>query len=374
MEYPHLQGPQPWDEKIARLLRGGRKEEEEEEPEPEPEPLPPRRAAAREAPVYWTPAPVESPPPPAIQFYTAADLETLELPPCRWALPELLPAGLTLLGGKPKQGKSWMALALALAVAGGGTFLEQCPVTGDVLYLALEDQPRRLQERLDRLRGAGLVPNQRLVFATEWPSLGEGGGAALEEWLVAHPEARLVIIDTLARVRPPQRGRGNLYLEDYALMNLLKELADRFEVALLVVHHLRKQGADDEFDTISGTTGLTGAADAAWVLQRTRGQREAILWLTGRDVEEQKLSLCFDPDDCLWRLLGTAAEAPGGTMSERRQEVLALLAETPLTPRELGERLQIERNAAKALLHRMARDGLVVSESGCYRLVDDDNA
>jgi hypothetical protein len=369
MNFGFLQGEQSWDEKIARMAQAirGRPDEEEEEYE-EPEEVPAPRA---QAPEEWAPRPASSwgaaapPSLPEVEFFTASDLEALELPECRWAVPELLPAGLTLLGGKPKQGNSWLALTLACAVAGGQSFLEQPAETGTVLYLALDDHKRRLQARLDRLQAAGYAPSSRLVFATTWPALTQGGETLLEQWLLDQPDVRLVIVDTLACIRPPQRGRGLLYQEDYEVVRSLKRLADRHDLALLVVHHLRKQSADDEVDTFNGTTGLTGGADAVWVLDRPRGRSEATLSVTSRDLKWQKLALLFDAERCLWMLTGPAPEAP---VSGRRREVLALLEHGPLAPRELAERLGIDRNAAKNLLHRMAGDGLVVAEDGYYRL------
>jgi hypothetical protein len=359
MAWEFLNGPQQWDQQIARLLQAGRCEEEEPE-------------AEEEAPVFAARRPVEPPEPapeerprPGIQCFTAAELAAREEPPCRWTVPELLPSGLALLGGKPKQGKSWLALSLACAVAGKGRFLGQPAETGDVLYLALEDTPRRLKARLDRLRAAGLEGTARLTFAVAWPSLGQGGGAALHQWLNEHLEARLVIIDTLARLRPPQRGKGSVYQEEYDVMAALKQVADRHDVAVLVVHHLRKQGADDEFDTINGTTGLTGAPDTIWILNRLRGRSEATLWVTSRDVEEHQLALRFDAGSCRWHSLGRASEAP---MSEQRQAVLNLLALASLTPLQLAEQLGIGHSAAKTMLHRMAADGQVVPHGGRYSL------
>lgn len=294
------------------------------------------------------------------RVFTAAELLAREMPPPRWAVEGLLPEGLSLLAGKPKQGKSWMSLGLAVAITGGGRALGRLPATeGEVLYLALEDTARRLKDRLQRLL-AGAPPSSRLTVTTEWPRLGDGGLNALEEWLTARPETRLVVIDTLARVRPARAGNGDRYAEDYQVMAEMKAVADRHQTAILLVHHLRKMSADDPFDTVSGTTALTGAADAALVLQRRRGQAEAGLFLTGRDVEERELALHWDAARCTWTLTGTAEEA---RRSQERTAILQVLAASaaPLTPKEVAERLQKPQDAVRRLMWRMEKQGELVS-------------
>jgi hypothetical protein len=131
--------------------------------------------------------------------------------PVTWTVRGLLPEGLTLLAGKPKMGKSWLALELAVAVATGGVALGQIPIVpGEVFYLALEDNERRLHRRLAQV--VGEVPALRsLSLATDWARLDQGGEEHIADWLRQHPAARLVIVDTLAKVRPPALQRGPLY-------------------------------------------------------------------------------------------------------------------------------------------------------------------
>jgi AAA domain len=187
---------------------------------------------------------------------TATDLMAAELPPVRWVVPGVLPEGVTLLAGKPKLGKSWLVLGMCLAVAIGGVALGTRHVEqGEVLYLALEDNRRRLQKRLGKMLG-GPAP-RGLEMATTWPRLNEGGVEALGAWLLEHPEARLIAVDTLAKTRPLARGQ-NVYQEDYAALEELLPLAAEHGVAVVVVHHTRKMAAADPLDEISGSTGLTG--------------------------------------------------------------------------------------------------------------------
>jgi hypothetical protein len=300
-------------------------------------------------------------------MFTAAELMRMQLAEPRWAVPDLVPAGLSILAGRPKVGKSFLTLNLALAVASGGTALGQQKVTaGDVLYLSLEDTRRRLQARLRQmLQGPGAAAPARLTLATSWPRLDEGGLAELTAWLDLHPQARLVVIDTFARVRQPAVVRASAYSEDYAAMAPLKALADQHEreVAILAVMHTRKMPAADPFDTISGTLGLSGAADALLVLQRERGQHDAALHVTGRDLEERELALSWDRECALWSVLGAAAEY---RMSRERAAVLEALraAGRPMRPTELAPLLEKGLSASKMLLLRMERDGLLKNDGG----------
>jgi len=170
---------------------------------------------------------------------------------------------------------------------------------GDALYLALEDTKRRLQGRLNTILD-GQEPPPCLELGNAWPRMDDGGLEALEDWLSRHPQARLVIIDTLARVRPVKKYNDSAYDFDYESLGGLKALADRFGVAILVIHHLRKLGSTDPVDAISGTLGLTGAADGVLVLKRERGQHDAALFVTGRDVDEQELALVWHAPSALW--------------------------------------------------------------------------
>lgn len=194
--------------------------------------------------------------------FSARDLMAQDLPPVRWAVEGILPAGVAILGGKPKMGKSWLALGLAVAVAAGGRALGKVPVDeGPALYLALEDNRRRLQSRMKKLLAEGEAP-AGLALATEWPRLGEGGLENLEAWLEENPAARLIVVDTLKKIRPAA-GTGNrsLYDVDYEALEPLIPLAGKHNVAVLVVHHLRKMLAADPLDELSGSTGLSGGVD-----------------------------------------------------------------------------------------------------------------
>src|SRR4051812_23677148 len=198
---------------------------------------------------------------------SAVELMAMEFKPTRFVIPDILPEGLSLLVGKPKKGKSWMSLGMCEAVATGGKAfgIKNCG-QGDALYLALEDHPKRLQKRLRKVLDGRSAP-ERMYFHTQWPRLGEGGAEALDEWLCSHPETRLVVIDTLAKIRKPAHGQ-NIYTEDYAALEELMPLAAEHSINISVVHHLRKMAAADPMDEISSSTGLTAGVDGFMILRR----------------------------------------------------------------------------------------------------------
>ena len=287
-------------------------------------------------------------------FIRAADLLAKGLPEHRWAVRDVLPEGVALLVGRPKIGKSWLALNLALAIASGGYALGRIRVeAGDVLYLSLEDNERRLKARLTSILGKDQCPD-RLTLSTAWPRLDDRGLQWLDAWAEKHPEARLIIVDTLQKVRPAASRNGTLYADDYKALEGLQMLAGRRGLTILVLHHTRKLGADDPLETISGTQGLGGAADSVLVLKRDRTHRDATLFITGRDVEEAEITLRWDPIHTCWSLLGES-------LSEEREAVIKLLQHTGNAMAIKDIALGIGRTYAQAklLAWRMAAAGQI---------------
>jgi AAA domain len=218
--------------------------------------------------------------------WSAVELLNTEFPEPRWAVPGIVAEGVNLLAGAPKLGKSWMALNLAIAVASGGRALGHVQVEqGPVLYLALEDTPRRLQSRLRMVLGDDPA-SDGLEFWTRCESIPDGGADRIRTWLDNYPDARLVIIDVLTRMRGRVSDRSDRYQADYHAMAAIKTIADDYSVPFLVPHHTRKADAEDFLETVSGSHGLAGAADAVAVLKRSRGSADAVLKITGRDVQE----------------------------------------------------------------------------------------
>ncbi len=309
--------------------------------------------------------------------FTLQELLARQLPPIQWAIPDILPEGLTLLAGKPKLGKSWLALAMALAVASGSVALGTYPVTqGEVLYLALEDNERRLQSRAQQLLASmSSVPNS-ISFELRWPRLDQGGLLHLEEYLQTHPDVRLVVIDTWARVSPKaQHRQRSQYEDEYAALTPLKYLADTYRVSILAIHHLRKMRGDDVLDEITGSIGLTGAVDGALILKRERGQHDASLFMTGRDIEhEQQLALRFDAQTAMWMLVGNAEEVK---RTKERQDILDLLSEQfpeGMTPRQVAEALDKNYHTTRCLLRKMEVAGEIQHTDSQYVAIPRDNA
>jgi hypothetical protein len=295
-----------------------------------------------------------------IELYTAADLVAMEFEEPKWAVPGYLCEGLNILAGAQKLGKSWLVLGTAIAVASGGRALGTIQVEeGDVLYLALEDTKRRLKDRLLKLLKEGEAP-RRLTITNEWPRLDEGGLDWIRDWLAQNKAARLVIVDTLKKVRPPRGKGGSFYDEDYDVMVSLKEVADEFEVCMVAVHHVSKAVHEDVFNSVSGSMGLTGAADATLILERPRGSNAGALHITGRDVEEKAgedaMSLEFCEVSGSWTLMGTVKET--GKSDERRQiQEVAELFGKPISPKEVSDMLNKNASSTRWLMRKMAEAG-----------------
>jgi RecA-family ATPase len=205
--------------------------------------------------------------------WTATELLATEFPPIQWVIPDLIAPGLTVLAGAPKLGKSWMALSWALSVSSGGYALAKIPVQKmAVLYLALEDTPRRLKSRLQKLNATN---RDNLHFVTEWNKK----PSELSAYLTQYPEIRFVVVDTWGRFA--RVTDYNDYGESTGKAAELKKIADDFDVAVTVIHHARKGGKNDtgDFqDSVLGSTGLAGAADSTILLRRGRGTGKPNYW------------------------------------------------------------------------------------------------
>lgn len=312
----------------------------------------PKRKALTEAPAM------------AIQAFSAAELIGKEFAAPRWAIPNLLPEGLTVLAGRPKTGKSWLAFDIALAVARGGQALGNRPVNpGEALYLALEDHERRLQDRLLQLIQDGEAPDT-LFFSCEAPRFDKGLIPALQEWLHHHSACRLIVIDTLARIRPPGMRSGDAYQEDTFILGQLQALAMAHRVAVVMLHHTRKATSDssDPLDEVLGSSAITGTADAILVLRRPRTESVATLFVTGREVMEEALAIEFDADSCAWSL---QVESKSQACSAERQKILDCLAmaHTPMGPKQIAESTGLSYDSTRHMIRDMEADGSVLRKA-----------
>ena len=308
--------------------------------------------------------PASIPLPPVI---SARDLQTTAFPPVSWIVRDFLPEGVTLFAGKPKLGKSWLALQMGYEIAAGGEVLGRSVQQGSVLYAALEDNARRLKKRMQKIAPQDQCWPDQFLFSTEWPRLDQGGLAGFRDWINATVDARLIIVDTLATVRPAAGGRDGQYQSDYAAIRGLHGLANETGIAILLVHHVRKMEADDPFDTVSGSTGLTGAADSTLVLTTTREGK--VLYGRGRDLAEFECAMDFDASTCRWSDLGRPCDAFG---SDTRKAIRAELKAGKQSPTEIAEAAGLDYELCAKTLQRMVDGGEVERGGrGRYRLRPD---
>ncbi|GAA2778288.1 AAA family ATPase [Saccharopolyspora taberi] len=302
-----------------------------------------------------------------IGAWTAEALMAAEFPEPRWAVPGILAEGVNVLAGPPKVGKSWMSLGLALAVASGGRALDTIDVDlGPVLYLALEDTPRRLQTRMGKLLGHDPAP-AGLTVATNCPTLPAGGEEAIAAWLDHHPDARMVVLDVFAKMRGTPPAGMAAYDADYAAIGRAKRLADHYGVAFVLVHHVRKMGSEDFLETVSGSNGIAGAADATLVLRRGRNKADGVLQVTGRDIDEAEYALAFHPNSGAWQLLD--GPASDHIMHDTSTTILHYVRESPgAGPKAIADATSLPYENVKKTCQRLAKEGHLHAAGGRYRL------
>jgi RecA-family ATPase len=306
-----------------------------------------------------------------IETMSAAELLEHEFEEPKWAVPKILPQGLNILAGKPKHGKSIMASNIGIAVSNGKLALGAIEVeNGPVLYLALEDTARRIHTRLKQMLAYEGSASNQFLYAFDAPRMNEKGLEALEEKINEIPDIRLVIIDTLAKFTPSAKASQDRYRFDYDTVSALKDLADRCNVSFLVIHHLRKTVSEDRFDDISGTFGVTGAADGILLLIRKTGQADAELHVTGRDVESAEYALKFDNATLSWNILGEADQVKS---TEKKQAIFDTIKTYghPISPKEIAEYSGLNINYVKKTLPVLLKEGHIQKAGhGNYIFID----
>ncbi len=240
---------------------------------------------------------------------TVIDGETLmdmKLPPTKFCVETLLPQGISMLGGAPKIGKSWMVLDLCVRIAKGDTIWNLPTQKGTTLYLCLEDPLSRIQQRLCMLTDE--VP-ENAYFATAAGTLADGLCEQIRNFVSEHPDTVLVAIDTFQIIRA--NNTDTSYADYYDEVRQMKQLADELSISILLVHHLRKQGDSDPLNKISDTTGISGAMDAIFVLDKSKRNADmATLVCTGRDIEYREMELRLSKENCTWNLVSDSLENP----------------------------------------------------------------
>ena len=303
-----------------------------------------------------------------LNVVSGEELSDMRLEPVRFCVEGLLPEGLSILGGAAKAGKSWLVLDLGVRVARGLPLWEIPTRKGDVLYLCLEDSLNRVQERLNRVTDD---PPDNLFFSISAGTIGGGLCDQIRGFQRDHPELVLVVVDIFQVVRGDSTELS--YAGDYAEVRQLKALAEELRISLLLVHHLRKQQDRDPLNMLSGTTGISGAADAVYVLQRThRDAADAALACTGRDIEQRTLRLRFDSDCCRWECLSDSAGQPEKKLPGELEALVALVRERGSfagTNTELAEQYNCFAGthlSAKALKQKMNQWRYGLEECGLY--------
>ena len=278
----------------------------------------------------------------------------------------LLCSGTYLFAGAPKVGKSFLVAQLAYHVSTGKRLWEYDVRPGTVLYLALEDDYQRLQERMYRM--FGVEGTDKLHFATYAKQLGNGLDEQLDKFVREHPDTRLIIIDTLQKIRE-MGGEAYSYADDYQIVGRLKQFADKKNLCLLVVHHTRKQPSGDKFEMISGTTGLLGCADGAFILQKEkRTDSAATLDVVGRDQPDQRIHLVRDEVRLTWDFDHTERELwkePPDPLLVKLSELVT--AERPVwsgSATDLVDALGSEMTAIALAMRLNVRAGKLMNEYG----------
>ena len=245
-------------------------------------------------------------------------LLALDIAPPKYIVSRILPTGLHLLAGSPKIGKSWLALWLCDRVSKGLPVWDfPCEKSG-TFYLSLEDTLDRLHFRLAKITDEG---SEQILFATASSGLADNFHSQLEHFIETNPDTALIFIDTLQRLR---NGGNASYSAEYEEIGRIKALADKYKIAIVLVHHLRKSPAGDPLDKISGSVGIAGAVDGIFILEKERRtDNRAVLYVTGRDIEDIQLNLAFDSESGVWNFVGYGDD--GNTPSPVTERMTAAL-------------------------------------------------
>jgi hypothetical protein len=295
----------------------------------------------------------------------AADLLAMELAPLKWVVPGLLPEGTTILVAPPKVGKSCLVYQVVTEVALGGDLFSERVAGGSALYLALEDGKRRGQDRLRAALDGRTMPRGRLTVRWSAPKIGAGLEELIGDWLDTHPDAAVVAIDTLGKVRPKSSGRQSAYDVDVQDIGRLQELFRDRSVALVLVHHTNKTSTDDFVEQVSGTYGVAGSADTIINVHRKRNEAYGTVTVTGRDVADNRLAVRFD--EMVWT---EAPEALSDASFNRTEVFKAVKAMQPTWPKKVADRLDLKRQNVQNMMTALKDDGALMQTTNGYVVVE----
>ncbi len=314
-----------------------------------------------------------------LTLQTGSDLVKKSFPDINWTIEGLMPPGLTIMAGPPKQGKSWLALNIAIWVSTGTDVLNQYPTNkGKVLYLAFEDSERRLNDRLKKILDAyeldgEVLENMLLPESLKFSKINQDGLNDIIDIIRAHEDLRMVIIDTFgAAFAVEKEYRGNAFHADYTMIGQLQELARELDVSVLLLHHTRKARSESTFENILGTVGVIAAPDTLMVFRQMN--RKNMLFITGRDIENSEHVLDFNSDTFMWHISAEEVDQ----LNKERKEVYDCFGsdyDLELKTGDIVARLGKSRSNISKLLSKLVADGLIEKAGyGRYRLIKKDES
>lgn len=307
------------------------------------------------------------------EAFNAKNAETLmaeNIPPVGFVVDELLPVGLHILAGAPKVGKSWLALQICMKVATGESLWDFQTHKGSVLYLCLEDTESRIKDRI--MKAAELESDadySNLFISNRSELIGEDMFAEIDRLCANHKDMKLIVVDTLQKIR--QTVNDSTYANDYSELSELKAVAEKHGIAILLLHHTRKQSSKDPFDMISGTTGISGVVDSSFVLAKNeRNSTKATLHCTGRDIVQRELKIEFERERYVWDLISDSEENPECTLSEITAKVIEYVSSIGSftgTASELASAAQMTGVDPSLLSRKIRKDAEILYRLG-YRI------
>ena len=268
-----------------------------------------------------------------------------EYAPLKFPISEILPQGLFILAGAPKIGKSWLILDICRSIASGNSLWCYDTTKSDVLYIALEDNHRRLQDRLRKIE-ADTLPTEELSLhlAVSAKGIHDGLAEQIDEFMKDYPSTGFIAIDTLEHIRKGDTDRKDrgLYSADYSDMQILRSIINKYDgITLMLIHHTRKMYDADPLFTVTGSTGLTGAVDGIWVLDKEkRAENKAVLSVLNRDTKGYAFKLELDEDNCKWKFMGECEDA-----EKDDKERLVIAVSTLFTQTDLADNSEWKGNA-----------------------------
>lgn len=303
--------------------------------------------------------------------FKAIDGETLldmDIPRTKFIIKGLLPQGLAIIAGAPKIGKSWLMLDWCVKIAKGENIWSFKTTQGTTLYLCLEDNHSRIQDRLLTITDE---VTSNVYFVTSCCSLADGLEEQIRNFVKEHSDTVLIVIDTLQMVR--QNSKDTSYSSDYKEIETIKKIADELQIAILLVHHMRKQDDKDPLNKLSGTNGIAGGVDTIFTFDKSkRSQNNATMICTGRDIEYRELELNFNKEDCTWNFISDSSENPNMLLPEEMNLLISMMKKLKTFSGSNAEfvdeyNLRTSKNMTARLLKRMMNKWSdELNENGVY--------